>query len=417
MEFIVLIIKNLSFFLVFGALFFGLSVGLAFLLNFLTKTRQPKNIRHVTEKNPYIYGVPIKSETKEMFFGREYIFQWIQENLSAKELMYLYGPRRTGKTSVGMQLENRLGRKCISVFFDIQSVYDPGTDVFFSELANAVAEAFNHSEIEITVPCLKDFSERPCEVFRDDFIPKVEEKLNDKTLLFFFDEIEEFEPKIDRGELDIAAFLKTLSEIVKNKKNIQFIFSGRILFEEVQQKILGSSFTIIPKELGFLSSKETRPLITEPVKQFEYENTAIEYIQNLTAGHPLFTQLVCHTIFEYQIQKRSSVITAEDVALVINDIFSKGEIDFNLIWKDSSEDEHHVLMHLANKIDDADYQASLDNLVNQMKGILDPQVVTNALNSLVKKSILSKSGPDENPQYSFTVELVRRWICRTKPEV
>jgi len=49
MEFIVLIIKNLSFFLVFGALFFGLSVGLAFLLNFLAETEKPKNTSDATE--------------------------------------------------------------------------------------------------------------------------------------------------------------------------------------------------------------------------------------------------------------------------------------------------------------------------------------------------------------------------------
>ncbi len=57
MEFIILL-KNISFFLVFGTLFFGLSVGLAFLLNFLanvmgdSKTEQQTNISDAHEAIP-----------------------------------------------------------------------------------------------------------------------------------------------------------------------------------------------------------------------------------------------------------------------------------------------------------------------------------------------------------------------------
>ena len=65
--------------------------------------------------SPYIAGPPVKS--REMFYGRKSVFDWIRENLSGTfqdNVLVLYGERRTGKTSVLYQMQHHLPDKmCI----------------------------------------------------------------------------------------------------------------------------------------------------------------------------------------------------------------------------------------------------------------------------------------------------------------
>src|SRR5512136_1123941 len=71
--------------------------------------------------NPYIAGAPVTEA--RMFFGREDVFDWIQNNLSGRytdHTLVIHGQRRVGKTSVLKQLGNRLNDKYIPVFFDLQ---------------------------------------------------------------------------------------------------------------------------------------------------------------------------------------------------------------------------------------------------------------------------------------------------------
>ncbi len=54
-------------------------------------------------KNPYIIGRPIVEP--EMFFGRETLFEFIQDNLlQGAQVILLHGQRRIGKSSVLAQI-------------------------------------------------------------------------------------------------------------------------------------------------------------------------------------------------------------------------------------------------------------------------------------------------------------------------
>ena len=58
-----------------------------------------------------------------MFFGREGVFEWIENNLSGKyinHILVLHGQRRVGKTSVLKHIPNRLPDRHIPIFIDLQ---------------------------------------------------------------------------------------------------------------------------------------------------------------------------------------------------------------------------------------------------------------------------------------------------------
>src|SRR5512133_3822180 len=89
--------------------------------------------------NPYIAGAPVVEA--RMFFGREDVFEWIQNSLTGKysdHILVLHGQRRVGKTSVLKQLSNYLPEKYIPVFFDLQGRTHTTLDRFLWWLAREI---------------------------------------------------------------------------------------------------------------------------------------------------------------------------------------------------------------------------------------------------------------------------------------
>jgi len=74
--------------------------------------------------NPYIVGNPIK--TREMFFGREDDFQYVERKIGAartNQVLVFCGERRSGKTSILFQILNgRLGERFLPVLVDMQMI-------------------------------------------------------------------------------------------------------------------------------------------------------------------------------------------------------------------------------------------------------------------------------------------------------
>jgi predicted AAA+ superfamily ATPase len=89
--------------------------------------------------NPYIAGAPVTEA--RMFFGREDVFDWIQNSLVGKyadHMLVIHGQRRVGKTSVLKQLGNRLPKRYIPVFFDLQGRTHTTLDRFLWWLAREI---------------------------------------------------------------------------------------------------------------------------------------------------------------------------------------------------------------------------------------------------------------------------------------
>ena len=91
------------------------------------------------QTNPYVAGAPVTDQ--RMFFGREDVFRWIEENISGRfsdNMLVVHGQRRVGKTSVLKQLKNRLPEKYIPVFFDFQGRTNTTINQFLYRLAREI---------------------------------------------------------------------------------------------------------------------------------------------------------------------------------------------------------------------------------------------------------------------------------------
>jgi hypothetical protein len=174
--------------------------------------------------NPYIAGAPIVEA--RMFFGREDVFDWIQNSLTgryADHTLVLHGQRRVGKTSVLKQLGNRLPNKYIPVFFDLQGRTHTTLDRFLWWLAREIGRVLKQ-ERAITFPVPeKEVFTQDIEYFEHRFLPDLRTVLGENVLLLTFDEFDNLEESEVKEEL--AAPLVDYLRRLMGQEGLNFIFS------------------------------------------------------------------------------------------------------------------------------------------------------------------------------------------------
>jgi len=263
--------------------------------------------------NPYVVGTPLQMGSP-LFFGREDVIAYIQENLAAlhRNNLVLTGQRRTGKTSLLKQLPAHLGDDYLPVYLDGQSLgLDPGLPNFFINLATEIMFALEDRGFFIDVPEPDDFNNSPASTFEKQFLPAVRKVIGDRHLLILLDEFEELESAIQRGNLDASIF-SFLRHIIQHSENLSVIFCGTHRIEELAADYWSVLFNIsLYRSIGFLERNEAFRLIQDPVAEFDmrYDDLALDKIWRVTAGHPYFLQLLCHSLVNWHNQTERSYVT------------------------------------------------------------------------------------------------------------
>ncbi|MBM3212581.1 hypothetical protein FJZ33_10185, partial [Candidatus Poribacteria bacterium] len=183
--------------------FIGGSIFLAFLIPsiiyayLLTRQRRKQPFEPIT--SPYMVGGPIRN--KDMFFGREEDFVFVNNRLKAEKegiTIVFFGQRRSGKTSLLHQILNgRLGENFMPVLIDMQEMPVNNDKEFFQKIADEISFGLSGT-LEIDSYKYDFNSENPALVF-EKFIDDVMAKSSGKTLLLMFDEYEILEEKMNEG--------------------------------------------------------------------------------------------------------------------------------------------------------------------------------------------------------------------------
>ncbi|MFM5889165.1 MAG: ATP-binding protein, partial [Dolichospermum sp.] len=132
-------------------------------------------------KNPYIIGRPIY-ET-ENFFGRETLFNFINDNLeNDQKTILLFGQRRIGKSSVLSQISRFIPEdRYFCVIFDLQDKDNLKLLDVFNYLAEKIIESPLVSDHEIPFPLTSTTD------FFDRFLPKIYPRLGNRNLVLLLD--------------------------------------------------------------------------------------------------------------------------------------------------------------------------------------------------------------------------------------
>jgi hypothetical protein len=368
---------------------------------------------------PYVTGTPLQSG--QMFVGRQDVFDFVREHLLGayqNNVIVLHGQRRTGKTSILYRLNDVLADTHVCVLIDMQGKAARGEVDFLYSMADDIAYALENKGITVELLPRQEFEESPEFFFRSRFLRSVGDALGDRNLLIMFDEFEELQKRVEDGKLtaDIFPYLRNL---MQHERKVDFVFAGTHKLEELGAKYWSILFNIAAyKKITFLTADEVTCLVTQPVAPFglEYDPLAIERIYQVAAGHPYFTQVICHELVAYHNETQRNYLTTTEVDAALGRILERGEAHFKYIWAESSVSQRLALLALAELLG-SDEAATLDDVAQVLRKRgrpLDGSELPQALDDLEARDILMRSGP-RSSLYRFRVDLIRRWIYATRP--
>ncbi len=365
--------------------------------------------------NPYIAGVPVKDPA--MFFGREDVYAWLRQHLRGKyqdNIIVLYGERRTGKTSILYQMKERLGDDhYVPILLDLQGMDLEGMDGLLWEVARKIALGLRGVEGVplLDRPARRDFEKNPREQFENIFLPPVIAALGGRHLLLMFDETNRLEEKVQVGELppDVCNYLRALTQ---HTNYLDFIFALGSRVEEARRS--SELFDLaVYRKISFLDPDFAEDLITRPVsKYYAYTRPAIERILRLTAGHPYYTQLLCHNLFTYWNDHKPKQLDVADVEAVLPDAMEQSTPNLQFVWEASTPVERAILAALADTA--PRYRAgvmrrNVDRALRKAKLYPPAGEVTTGLKTLFERDVINNQEP-----YEFRVGLLQRWLREFK---
>ena len=373
--------------------------------------------------NPYVVGTPLEADSP-LFFGREDVVAFIQENLSAQHRnnLVLIGQRRTGKTSLLKQLPVRLGDDCLPIYLDGQALgLDPGLPNFFLALATEIAFALEDRGFSLAPPEYEDFAESPAVSFERNFLTRVREAIGDRHAIIMFDEFEELESAVERGSLDPSIF-GFLRHLIQHSEKLSVIFCGTHRLEELASDYWNVLFNIsLYRHIAFLDKAEAMHLIQEPVAAYgmRYDDLALDKIWQVTAGHPYFLQLLCHSLVNQHNKTERNYVTVADVNAALDEILASGEAHFVYLWASAAPTERLVMATLSRMLPLTGRATPVqvgDYLAERGAG-MERQALSDALHQLTLRDILvadSEADPTVGQVYRWRLGLLGLWVEKYK---
>ncbi len=366
-----------------------------------------KEIEFQQIENPYVIGEVVRD--KRMFFGREELMKLIIENFEGKyqiNPIFLYGQRRTGKTSILYHLKEKLRDEFFPIFFSTLEIF--GEKSFYQDLMEKIKKELGLNEIE--VPNVED---DPFKKFNSEFYDKIKPNLGKKKLVLMIDEYQRIDQLIIEGHYS-ESVIDFLNALVQDGE-IKFILAGSLYPDELKATKwaeLMKFFTTV--HVGLLKKEDAINLICEPVKGFmEYDGGGIEKIISLGGCHPYFTQLICHVMVEHHNHDKVNVIGYNSVINYLSTYFERGYNIFSDIIEKRNDIERKILFYINNlmgkKREITIHRSEIEMNLIENEEIMDKREIEKALSNLERREIIRKS--TEHPDYyEFAIDIYRQWI-------
>jgi hypothetical protein len=396
----------------------GVTHSYSFQINFV----QAPSAYTPIEQNPYIVGMPVKS--REMFFGRQNIFNWVRENISGQyqeQPLLLYGERRMGKTSILYQLQqNPPTPNHICLLFDLQ-LYSYIIDIgeFLFEMASNIImrlqeEGLDIEGIGLEEPNWKDYDDGPYRVFRG-FCDALDRCLGETRIVIMLDEFGVLMSKVKEGVFDGSIF-DYLRGITQRSNRFTFLFTGAYEVRRMQQDFDSILFNM-PRvhKVSYLTEAEAVRLIEEPLDDLlVYHPLVVQKIIRITACHPYFTQYICAELVNFARKAQVNLIQLHDLDLVVRDVLqdATGNIE-NSIYNYLGDGEKLVLAALANVTDDVRLFVPLHDIVSVLERrhlSVPREEIMQATNALIERDLITEMRIGQQLRYAFRMGLVRMWL-------
>lgn len=295
--------------------------------------------------NPYIAGSPVTGT--EMFYGREDVFRFIQRTLIGRHQdtpLVLYGQRRTGKTSVLYQLHRHIDASYRCIFIDLHGLNLNGTGNLLQGIANSISRALlRDHQLDVELPDRDSFLTDPETTFESIFLDQVWRVLGEAHLVLMLDEVIRLHEEVKAGRLDREIF-DYLRHLMQHHVRLNFIFSLGSNLEQMEKEYVFLFSVSLYHRISFLEPEAARELIIQPVQNhYEVAPEAVARILQVTSGHPYYTQLLCHGVFDFWSRTSKNLITEADVDAILAEAIELGSANLTYVWQDSTPGERALM--------------------------------------------------------------------------
>src|SRR4029077_20248216 len=133
--------------------------------------------------------------------------------------------------------------------------------------------------------------------FETVFLDAVWSALGEDHLVLMMDEVIRLDEEVRAGRLELD--FEYIRHLMQHFARLNFVFSIGSGLEEMKKDYAFVFSVALYHRISFLEPAAAHALITQPVRDhYQVKADAVEKILQITSGHPYYTQLVCHCMFD-----------------------------------------------------------------------------------------------------------------------
>lgn len=367
-------------------------------------------------ENPFKFGKVVEGKN---FCNRQKEIRHLIEAIKSRNSLWLYSPRRFGKTSLVMKAFSEISN-VKTIYFDLFHIRDERDfavkylnvlthELFtFKQDFTLVLKKLSNYLKNVTPTISLDTMGQPSlgiDIRKNKFSQTIEsilelpQKINyPKPICIAFDEFQEVE------RLD--PFLKNIMRSVfQHQQNVSYIFMGskESLMNAIFSEVKSPFFQFGEKmNLELISEQDLTDYINEMFAEtnLEIQPFVIEDILQITECHPHYTQYLAYVVWNLINQKTPQDENFKEIWLSY--VMQSQSDTFRTIYEQLNQNQRKVLYALSDK--EMKNILSVETL--EKYDLPSKSTVNTSLNSLLNKTIIFKS----NGSYKFENPIFKVWI-------
>lgn len=370
-------------------------------------------------KNPFDISRPA---TASMFFGRSAETEQMQQELcdhTQGRALILYGPRRSGKTSICTNfLERQVRPPFWGVHFSLQNSMMQNEETILRKLAAAVGEQY-HKQLHHSPPLWEDFSASDVEDRFREFLAQCVERIAGSRLILVLDEFGGALESHRRHILE-ERFFSYWRELIESFSQLSLVLIlPTSSHKQLMSKKFAHSFSFAQNlPLRFLDAASARQLLVDPLREqnIHVAPTALALAVKLTGGNPYYMTLIGQELINYlNIVTNQQIITDKDLHSVSEQLIqASAPQNFDFLRNELQHPRESAILEAI-----VEFTARTRETKMPLKQVasrlhLSPSIVQRHLDRLRSGLILDEVGRHPETYYSFKIELVRKWLISNR---
>ncbi len=370
-----------------------------------------------TLKNPFDISRPA---TAKMFFGRAQETRMMQHELCEGQYgraLVLYGPRRSGKTSICRNfLERQVSAPHWHVFFSLQNSTGQTEEGLLDQLTEKMCAEFIQ-QLELSGSDWPHYTDSDPQMrFRrvlQDCIAQVPEA----RLILALDEFGGALAAYKNHVLD-RRFFTYWKELMDEVPQLSLVLALPTDAHTVLTQEFSHAFSFAETlPVAFLDVDSSGRLLVDPLhdQHIMIRPHTVTLATKLTGGNPYYMTLIGQRlIHRLNREKSKQQVTDEDLRLVVDQLTEEGSYqNFNFLRQElQCKEEFSILQTIVEQTTGRSPMVQLGDIAKRLN--LPIYEVKQHLDRLRIGLILEENGSSSNPYYSFRIELVRLWLARNQ---